>query len=78
MNLTIKDVPPELHETLKRLAEENGRSFNRQIIFSLEQSSRPRRVDPGLALQRIHELRENIGTYLTDSDLRKFKEEGRD
>ena len=38
MNVTLKDVPPELHERIKEAAAHSGRSLNRQIIFTLEAS----------------------------------------
>jgi plasmid stability protein len=35
-NLTIKNVPEPLHRALKRLADEDGRSLNSEIIQQLE------------------------------------------
>ena len=33
MNITIKDIPEELHAILRHQAEVNGRSLNKQILF---------------------------------------------
>ncbi|MBZ5724247.1 MAG: hypothetical protein LAP87_04555 [Acidobacteriia bacterium] len=35
-NLTIKNVPEPLHQALKKLAQEEGRSLNAHIIRQLE------------------------------------------
>lgn len=35
--LTIKNLPDELYQELKRRAEENRRSLNGEVIYSLEQ-----------------------------------------
>jgi plasmid stability protein len=36
LNLTLKNVPPELHRVLKARAESNRRSLNREILALLE------------------------------------------
>jgi F420-0:gamma-glutamyl ligase-like protein len=36
LNLTLKNVPPELHARLKASAEANRRSLNREILARLE------------------------------------------
>jgi antitoxin FitA len=35
--LTIKNVPDDLYQELKRRADENRRSLNGEVIYSLEQ-----------------------------------------
>jgi plasmid stability protein len=36
LNLTLKNIPPELHRVLKARAESNRRSLNREILALLE------------------------------------------
>jgi plasmid stability protein len=36
LNLTLKNVPPELHARLKASAQANRRSLNREILARLE------------------------------------------
>jgi hypothetical protein len=36
MNITLKNVPVKVHKALKKLAKEQGRSLNAQIIHTLE------------------------------------------
>jgi hypothetical protein len=64
VNITLKEVPPELHERLKSAAEETGRSLNRQIIYTLEQALLPRCMDKGGLIRRIQKRRELLGGTL--------------
>jgi len=36
MNITLKNVPDKVYQTVKRAAKEQGRSLNAQIIRTLE------------------------------------------
>ena len=36
MNITLKNVPDKVHRTLKRAAEQQGRSLNAQVIEVLK------------------------------------------
>ncbi len=36
MNLTVKNIPDRVYRTVKRAAEQQGRSLNAQIIRVLE------------------------------------------
>ncbi len=58
MNITIKDIPEELHAILRHQAEVNGRSLNKQILFSLDRICRPKKSNRELLLKRIRERRE--------------------
>lgn len=77
MNITVKDVPPELHQRLRERAEESGRSLNKQILFTLEQSIRPKRVDLATLLTRIRRRRSEMTVWLEDESLQTAIEEGR-
>jgi hypothetical protein len=68
--LLIKDVPPELHAKLKREAERNHRSMNRQALVLLEQAmhlSAPPDLPPPARGKFL----------LTDKWLKAAKREGR-
>ena len=45
LNLTLKNVPPELHRMLKARAESNRRSLNREILALLEAQVQAPAVD---------------------------------
>ena len=76
--LTIKNIPTELYERLKKSANEHRRSVNSEVIFCLERALRGRRVDPEAFLSRVEALQKQITLpQLTDDILREAKEEGR-
>jgi plasmid stability protein len=75
--ITLKEIPRALHRELKQRAKAHGRSLNKEIIHCLEASIYPRRVDAEELLHRIQVVREQIGGYLTDEELKKMKNEGR-
>jgi len=45
LNLTLKNMPPELHARLKASAEANRRSLNREILARLESQLDAPRID---------------------------------
>lgn len=46
-NLTIKSIPDELYQRLKKSASEHRHSMNREVIVCLERSLLSRRIEPG-------------------------------
>lgn len=77
-SLTIKNIPVELYDRLKKRARERRRSVNSEVIICLEQALRCGRVDPEAFLSRIEALQTQITLPpLTDEILRGAKEEGR-
>lgn len=75
--LTIKGIPDELLDVLRRSAEANHRSLNAEVIHRLQQSV-PRKLDTDELLRRAAAVRELMpDVYLTEQDLRKAKDEGR-
>jgi plasmid stability protein len=75
--ITLKDVPPALHQSLKARAREHGRSLNREILVSLESLLRCEPLDAEALAQRAREAREAAGVYVTRVDLAAFKDKGR-
>ena len=77
MNITLKDVPDTLHRRLRKLANQSGRSLNKMILFTLEQSVQPRRVDRAALVGRIQKRRSRMDAWLEDETLRSAIQEGR-
>ncbi len=77
MNITLKDVPPALHERLRRAAEQSGRSLNRLILHTLDQCFSPRPVSRARLLRRIRQRREAMTAWLEDEPLQAAIREGR-
>jgi plasmid stability protein len=75
--ITIKNIPDDLYADLKRAAASNRRSINSEIIVSIEQAVRSKRVEPDELLAKIRVLREETAVYLTDDMLDQAINEGR-
>lgn len=76
--LTIKNLPPELYERLKKSAERNRRSLNREIIVCLEKALLERPREPEEILKKVAVLRDQLRVQpLTEDFLRRAKNEGR-
>ena len=78
MNITVKDVPKELHERLRSVADETGRSLNKLILITLERALTPQKTDRLELLQRIRARRATMGSVLDDSGLAEAISGGRE
>lgn len=77
-NLTIKNIPEELYEALKRRARRQRRSINKEAIRCLESSLSAQNIDPANFLATTDALRLRLALPPLDDDtLRQMKEEGR-
>lgn len=77
-NITIKDIPPELHQRLKERAARNRRSLNSEVIRCLEDAVGPRKVSVEQELENINVLRESLKGYkLSNEFLKRAKDQGR-
>jgi antitoxin FitA len=56
-NLTIKNLPDSLYESLRASADRHHRSLNGEIIACLERVLKPRRIDVEERLARARALR---------------------
>ena len=56
LNLTLKNVPPELHARLKASAEANRRSLNREILARLEAEMSAPSVDVAAELRALEDF----------------------
>jgi plasmid stability protein len=57
-SLTIKGIPAELLEQLRRRAGLHRRSLNSEVLHLLERSIASTRIGPVERLERIHRLQE--------------------
>ena len=78
MNITVKDVPTELHERLRSVADETGRSLNKLILITLERALVPQKIDRDELLQRIRVRRGSMKSILDDSGLGGAIADGRE
>lgn len=76
--MTLKNVPQALYDLLKKSAERNQRSMNREAIVCLEQALSGGRIDVAEVLSRARALRgRTSGIFIRDSELNRAKREGR-
>jgi|GEM_PF-202700 len=78
-SLTIKGVPSDLLERMRRNAELHRRSLNSEAIVAFERSIGPTVFDPAEVLRRVKLLHEEIGSVrtLTPEEMEEAIDEGR-
>ena len=76
-NITLKDVPSDLHIALKSRAAAQGRSLNREILVMLDTALHAQPLDAAEIGARARSVRETMGVYLTRKDLNDWKCAGR-
>ncbi|HEY2029491.1 MAG TPA: Arc family DNA-binding protein [Myxococcales bacterium] len=77
-NLSVKNLPKEVHRRLRERAKRNRRSLNSELVACLQDAVMPRRLDPDEAAERIRALRARFrGAPLRDRDVDRLKSEGR-
>ncbi|MBS0463280.1 MAG: Arc family DNA-binding protein [Proteobacteria bacterium] len=76
--LTLKNIPDEVYQRLRRSAERHRRSLNREAIVCLETALAPTRLPPAERLARARALRSDLaaGDY-SAGDIDTFKRAGR-
>ena len=76
--ITVKNIPPELHELLKRSAALHHRSINSEVIAIIEASVAAKKRKPEDFLASARAIRERTGRYtLKQEFIDKAKREGR-
>ncbi len=75
--ITLKDVPPAIHRSLKTRAQAHGRSLNKEIIVTLESTLHGTVIDAKTIGKHARAVRETMGVYLTQKDLVALKNTGR-
>ena len=76
--ITVKNIPDDLYESLKRSAEAHRRSINSEIIVCIERAVRSRPVDPATLLARARRLREKTaGVPLSNEEFTQAMVMGR-
>lgn len=77
INITLKNIPPELHKDLRESAARHRRSLNGEIIALLEERLKPRKRTPEEMLAVSRALRKGMkGVWLTQEMIDQAKKEG--
>lgn len=78
-NITVREIPDILYQDIKSIAEEERRSINSQIIYSLSQFVKSKKPAEQ-KLKGIKRLRASIDVkdfHPTQEELKKMVDEGR-
>ncbi len=76
--VTVKNIPDELYERLKGVAETNRRSINSEIIVCIENAVTSRRINSEEMLEHARRLRQlTAGYHISDEEFNQAKVEGR-
>ena len=78
MNITLKEVPDELHSGLRKRAETHGRSLNKEVLTILEAVVCPVRRTAKDLLSQIEERRNRMPLIVKDSELGDIIGSGRE
>jgi hypothetical protein len=77
-NISVKNIPDDLYERLKSVAEINRRSLNSEIIVCIEKAVATRRIDLEETLRDARQIREWTADYpIDDEQFSRAKTEGR-
>jgi len=77
-SITVKNIPDEIYERLKRSAKANRRSINSEIIVIIENAVRSKKIAPEEMLVRARGLREKTANYtITEDEFTDAKNAGR-
>jgi plasmid stability protein len=76
--MTIKNIPDDVYEQLKASAKANHRSINSEVILAIKMAVMQRPIDVQANLERARQIRELTSYYITDEELTRFKNEGRE
>lgn len=76
--ITVKNIPADIYEKLKRAAAISHRSINSEIIACIERAVSSREIDPEVVLAEARRLRAKTATHpITDRQLAQAKTAGR-
>jgi len=76
--VTVKNIPDEIYERLKSVAEINRRSINSEIIMCIENAVASRRINLDEVIETARQLRQlTAGHPLSKEEFNQAKAEGR-
>lgn len=77
--ITIKNVPDELYDDIKKSASKNLRSINNEIIFRLRKTLYHRKTNPNHLISKIDKINSIISLPpLNDDFISNAKNKGRE
>jgi len=78
INISVKGIPMDVYEQIKKRAERNFRSINSEIIAILADSEQSNRVEYETVVYNARKIREQAKGSLTMDEILEAIEEGRE
>ena len=76
--ITVKNIPPEIYEKLKKAAQISRRSINSEIIACIERAVCSQEISPEVLLANARKLRAKTAAHpITDRHIAQAKTVGR-
>ena len=76
--ITVKNIPEDLYDRLRQVAQANRRSINSEVIVCIEKAVGTRKIDIEAELAQAKRLRELTAHYwITDDEINEAKANGR-
>ena len=76
-SITIRDIPDDIYEKLKRQAELHHRSINSEVIVYLKKIVQSHRRDPNKIITRAKKLKEKAKGSLSIDQIQEAIDQGR-
>lgn len=76
-NITIRDIPDDIYEKLKRQAELHHRSLNSEVIVYLKKIVQSHRRDPNQIIARAKKLKKKAKGSLSIDQIQEAIDQGR-
>lgn len=76
-SITIRDIPDDIYEKLKKKAELHHRSVNSQVIFYLGQMVSSQSIDHDELIERAKKIKKQAKGSLSMNEIQKAIQQGR-
>ena len=78
MTITLKNIPADLHRELKKRAEENHRSLNKEVLATLRNvTNQSRRVEPTELIREARAARKKFKRQVSPAEIKAWIRHGR-
>ena len=76
--ITLKNIPADLHRQLKKRAEGNHRSLNREVLATLQNvTNQSRRIEPATLIREARAVRKKFKRQVSPAQIKAWIRRGR-
>ncbi|TVQ10953.1 MAG: Arc family DNA-binding protein [Balneolaceae bacterium] len=75
--ITIRDIPDDVYEKLKKQAELHHRSINSEVIYTLKRMLECHRPDPDHIIDRARQIKQQAKGTVTMQQIQEAIDQGR-